>query len=102
MELVNAIGKVRFSSSRPQRVHLAQGKSWALEMLCLEAGQEIKLPLGERAYYVVTGSATVTTDAGSRAVPAGQLAASLPGEAMVLSNTGEQRLICLAVGSASS
>jgi mannose-6-phosphate isomerase-like protein (cupin superfamily) len=102
MDLVNAIGKVRFGSVKPQVVRLHKGRELALELLCMEPGQEFTGPNQERAYYVITGAARFT--AGDKAqgdLPAGQLAVVDNDESHVLANSGEQRLICLVVRGAS-
>ena len=97
MDLVNAIAKVRFSSAKPQRVQLHKGQTLLAELLCMEAGQDLKVSRGEWAYYVVMGSATLTANGKSSEVPTGQFAALGPAEPHVLSNKTERRLICLAL-----
>ena len=78
MDTVNAVSKVRFASARPQRVHLAGNESQLVELLCLEPGQETKTTTGPCVYYVV--------------------ACLGPQEPHTLTSTGEDRLICLALG----
>ena len=117
MEIVNAISKVRFASTGPQHVHLARGKSFRVDLLCMEAGQKGLPATGPCAYYVVTGSAVLNTGAGAarstgsgqaklaasggpQQLPAGQLADLGPGEAHIIANSGQGRLICLVVRAA--
>ena len=73
---VNAIAKVRFSSARAQRVHLADAGGAKVELLCLEGGQEMTLS-GPSAHLL-----GVETD-------------------VTLTNLNEQRLICLLLHSGS-
>ena len=101
MNLVNAIAKVRFSSAKPQRVQLHKGETLQAELVCMEAGQQLKVSRGAWTYYVVMGSATLTVNGESSEVPTGQLAALDPAEPHVLSNRTERRLICLAIAKAS-
>ena len=103
MDLVNVIGKVRFSSAKPQTIRLHKENELALELLCMEPGQEFKAPAGPRAYYVISGTARITAQNGAapQPLPAGQLAATYDGEEHILSNPSEQRLICLVIRGAS-
>ena len=98
MELVNAIAKARFSSAKAQRVGLCKGPRLRGSMLCLEPGQEAAGEKGQWAYYVVTGAARMVAGGKSMDISTGQLAVSDVDEPHVLSNTGENRLICLAFG----
>jgi len=100
METFNAISKVRFASARPQRVHLSKCDSFAVEMLCMEAGQDARVPAGPWAYYVVMGTATITSGKDSQSLAAGQMAATAAEETHTIANQGEGRLVCLAVGPA--
>jgi len=106
MEIVNAVSKVRFASSAPQHVHLARGQALRVNLICMEAGQKDRAAEGPCAYYVVAGSASLTTGgsasmtaggAGKQAhfLPAGHVAHLDAGEGHTLSNAGEGRLICL-------
>jgi len=100
MEIVNAISKVRFASTGPQHVHLARGQSYRVDLLCMEAGQKGPPAAGPCAYYVVTGSASLTAGAKPHELPAGQLAQLEPGEAHTIANAGQNRLICLVIRAA--
>ena len=123
MEIVNAISKVRFASTGPQHIHLARADSFRVDLLCMEAGQKSLPAAGPCAYYVVAGSALLTTggsthstpsagsgQAGSgqakltaskpHQLPAGQLAELGPGEAHTIANAGQGRLICLVIRAA--
>ena len=95
MELVNAIAKVRFSSARAQRVRLHRSTRSAVEMLCLEPGQEVSLPESTRCYYVVAGSARFHAGKVSIDASPGHVVAPGEGETMSLANAGQQRVICL-------
>ena len=97
MDIVNAIAKVRFSPARPQRIHLHKGETLVLELLCMEAGQKLAIHSGERAYYVVTGQAELTSGGQTTELPTGQLAGAGPEEAHTIANAGEGRLVVLAV-----
>jgi len=97
VDFVNAISKVRFSTSGPRCVQLHRSDSLVIEALCMEPGQEVKSASADRAYYVVTGSATVTCGGVSTIVPAGQMAVSAGAETHTVANSAEQRLVCLAV-----
>lgn len=120
MDIVNAISKVRFASTGPQNIHLARTDSYRVDMLCMEAGQKSRSAGGPCAYYVIAGSATLTTSGSAklttsgsatltangsagpdeRPLPAGQIADLGPDEPHVLANAGEGRLICLVVQAA--
>jgi quercetin dioxygenase-like cupin family protein len=105
MEIVNAVSKVRFASSGPQRVHLARAPQLRVDLICMEAGQKDHSAEGPCAYYVIAGSAQLTTSgsaAGGTApektahpLAAGHLAQFEAGEFHTISNAGEGRLICL-------
>ena len=97
METVNAISKVRFTSAKPQRAQLHKQRGLLVELLCMEPGQKLQTNRGQWTYYVITGKATVTSGKDKSAVPTGQLAASAPDEKHTIANTGEQRLVCLAI-----
>ncbi|HUS46709.1 MAG TPA: cupin domain-containing protein [Phycisphaerae bacterium] len=101
MDLINAIAKVRFSSARPQRVHLHKGKTLLAELLCMEPGQHRKIDRGQWAYYVITGAATITIHDKTSDLSAGQFAAVGPGEPHTVANAAEQRLVCLAITNSS-
>ena len=96
VNVLNAIAKVRFNSARPQRVQLSRGSPAASDLLCLEPGQ--KLPAtGRCVYYVIAGTGQLTCAAQKSALAMGSFAAIDDGQSHTLTNTSEQRLICLAV-----
>ena len=90
MDVFNAIGKVRFSSSKAQRVQLAPG----IDLLCFEPGQKLHFHSGA-SYYVVTGSAQISSDGRQHDVPPAQMAVAAREEEHTVTNAGEVRLICL-------
>lgn len=94
MTPTNAIAKVRFSSAKPQRVHLAESGRLASELLCLESGQHIKINEPDTILYVILGAATIEAGDQKTDFQTGHLLA--PGAACTLTNAGEQRLVCLA------
>jgi len=94
MEIVNAVAKVRFGSAKPQCIQLHRDGQLALELLCMEPGQSFSAP-GGRAYYVIAGQAEVSSTGKPSSIAAGQLALSGTKERHILTNTGENRLICL-------
>jgi hypothetical protein len=97
VEFINAVSKVRFSSARAQRVLVHKGNKTLTELLCLEAGQEMKVAGGRWIYYIIAGCATV--DAGGNKTPlAASHMAAASDEPHTIANAGEGRLICLAVG----
>jgi quercetin dioxygenase-like cupin family protein len=99
MDFVNAIAKARFNSARPQRVQISRSSGLAVELLCMEAGQELSAGAATVpcAYYVVTGAARFTVAGADRDLPAGQLAAAVGNERYTLANAGQGRLVCLVV-----
>ena len=97
MNVVNAISKARFGTAKPQRIQLHKGRELLAELLCLEAGQKFSAS-GECTYYVVTGNASLTGEGDSAELPTGHLAAFSPGEGHSMSNSGEGRLVLLAIG----
>lgn len=102
MDLVNAIAKAKFSSALPQRIPLHAAAKYQIEMLCLEAAQEVRVGGGVWAYYTITGTATLLSGDKSLQVPPGQLAWSEPGEPHRLINRGDSRLVCLTISQAGS
>ena len=98
MDLVNAISKARFSAAKAQRVQLQKAGSLVTELLCLEPGQQLEAPAGRWVYYVMTGAASVSDGAGRHDLPTGHLAAMGAGEPHSVVNSGQRRLLCLAVG----
>lgn len=94
MKPINAIAKVRFSSARPQRVHLADEGPVGADLLCLEPQQELELAAGAGVVYVVSGSATLICEGGRETLGATQLT-SIDSDC-TLTNISEQRLVCLA------
>ena len=98
MDFINAIAKARFGTAKPQHIQLHRGDGIAVELLCLESGQEITVNSGEWTYYVITGKASIRSDGKPAELPTGQLAATRPGETHTLANAGEDRLVVLATG----
>ncbi len=99
MNIVNAISKVRFSSARPQRVHLLDMPAGAVDLLCLESAQELPVAGPSTVLYVVTGAARVSDGKNTRDLSAGHL--FVPEGDCTLTNTAEQRLVCLRFQTAS-
>ena len=98
MEFVNAIAKARFSSARVQRVQLHRDEFLAVELLCFEPGQQLTAQGGRSVYYVVAGAAKFRSGDVERDLPTGQMAAARD-EPHHITNAGEHRMLCLAVGS---
>lgn len=99
MNAVNAVAKARFASARPQSAHLHEGGAFDLELLCMEAGQEMRITSGEWAYYVVMGQAEVSCGEQASAVSTGHLASFGANESHTIANRGAGRLVCLVVKS---
>ena len=101
MDIVNAISKVRFASTGPQHIHLARNDAYRVDLLCMEAGQTSRATVGPCAYYVIVGSAKITTGGSAerdeRPLPAGQIVDLGPDEPHTIANAGQGRLICLLV-----
>jgi len=97
MDTINAIAKVRFATSKPQRVQLHKGSALSADLLCMEAGQSLKVDRGEWVYYAVMGTAELSADGQTAQVSAGHLAAFAATEAHTVRNAGEGRLVCLAI-----
>ena len=98
MEMVNAIAKVRFASARPQHVHLFRREHYEAQLICMESGQQAKVTAGPWTYYVITGRMRLEGAGESVELGPGQIAATGPSERHSLVNTGEERLVCLAIG----
>ena len=98
MEIINAIAKARFASSQPQRVRLGRDSSLQSELICMEPGQELEVASGKWVYYVLKGDARVGTAESEANLSAGVLADFSAEQKHSITNTGEQRLICFAVG----
>jgi len=92
---VNAIGKVRFSSARGQRVHLIEADDVAADLLCLEKGQELSPGKAPAVLYVIAGTAAISQGGQQTRLPMGQVVRT--DGACTLVNIGEQRVICLAM-----
>ena len=101
METVHAISKIRFATARPQVVHLTRGSQYLVDMLCMEAGQKTKVTSGPWTYYVVMGTAELSSTHGAEALSSGQMATTAPDEVHTIANPGEGRLVCLVIGSPS-
>ena len=95
MTPINAIGKVRFSSAKGQRVHLVDAEGVAADLLCLEQGQELSPGKGPAVVYVIAGTAAVICQGKQTRLPTGHIVCT--DENCKLTNIGEQRAICLAV-----
>jgi len=98
MEIINAIAKARFASSRPQCVQLHKDDAMAGELVCMEPGQDLTVASGRWLYYIIKGQARIATPEDQNDLAPGQVAALAPGEKHCITNIGEQRLICFAVG----
>jgi hypothetical protein len=97
MDVINAIAKARFSSAKAQRVQLHTAGPLRSELLCIEAGQHFTIDSGVWAYYVVTGTASITVGDATETVPAGQLICTAPDEHHRIEAAGESRAVCLAI-----
>ena len=96
MDVINAIGKVRFNSARPQRVQLSKCPAYTCDLLCLEPGQELTAA-GRCAYYIVAGNGQIKSRQGPQPIAMGKFIACDDNESHTIVNSSEQRLICLAV-----
>ena len=93
MNSVNAISKVRFSSARPQRVHLLDLPTGGVDLLCLESAQETTAKGPSTVLYIVTGSARITDGQTTQELSAGNLL--VPDGDCTIANAAEQRLVFL-------
>jgi quercetin dioxygenase-like cupin family protein len=100
VDTVNAIAKVRFSTAKAQRIGLHKCPGQLAELLCMEAGQRLKVATGRWAYYVAMGTASMSAGGKTKQVPTGHFAAFASDEPHTVANATERRLVCLAVGSA--
>jgi mannose-6-phosphate isomerase-like protein (cupin superfamily) len=96
MDTVNAIAKARFASAKVQRIQLHKSDDMNVELLCLEPGQKAAAS-GRLVYYVVTGSATVSTASGPVSLATGHVGATSAHESHTVANESEGRLVLLAV-----
>ena len=96
---INAVAKVRFSSARAQRVHLADAGDAKTELLCLEGGQQMTLNGPSSLVYVISGTGTVLHDSARTTLATGHLLGIQAD--VTLTNLNEQRLICLLFHTAS-
>ncbi len=97
MECVNAISKVRFGSAKPQRVQLAKNNELQSELICMEPGQQLKVSSTECAYYIIKGTASLTTADKTADLSAGQFVSVGHDERHTLTANGDDRLICISV-----
>jgi hypothetical protein len=96
MEILNAVSKVRFNSVRPQKVRLHKADKVVCDLLCLEPKQEFP-GSGNVAYYVVAGTGQLRSGKQSHALNLGTFAATANEESHTITNSSEQRLICLVI-----
>ena len=96
MEILNAVSKVRFNSVRPQKVQLHKADKVACDLLCLEPKQEFP-GSGKVAYYVVAGMGEMRSGRQVHALSLGTFAATGDEESHTITNSSEQRLICLVI-----
>lgn len=97
MEKINAISKVRFSSARPQIVGLHKGEGLTAELLCMEAGQNYPYKGRERLCYVITGTGKASAGSEEADLAPGLLIPLAPGQACTITNSSQQRLVCLVI-----
>ncbi len=97
MDVLNAIAKVRFGTAKAQRIQLHKGEKIVVDLLCMEAGQQMEIAGGEWCHYIVTGKAALTSGTETFDLPTGQLASGI-NESHILSNAGEGRLVILTTG----
>ena len=95
MEILNAVSKVRFNSVRPQKVRLHKADKVACDLLCLEPKQEFP-GSGKVAYYVVAGTGQMRSGKQIHALSLGTFATA-DEESHTITNSSEQRLICLVI-----
>jgi len=96
---INVSGKVRFSSARPQRVHLIDCTTSSIDLLCMESQQQMQVPATPVVLYVIIGMATITDGDQQVDLEVGHVYAPEPGGNIM--NNAEQRLVCLAFTSKS-
>lgn len=101
MEKINVISKVRFSSARPQAVGLHKGQALSVELLCLEGGQNLQLKGPERLCYVITGAGNASSLGQETDLTPGLLIPMNAGETFTVTNSSQQRLVCLVIYPAS-
>jgi len=97
VETVNAISKVRFSSARPQVVQLHKSGTTHVELLCMEPGQKLKMDKTPLVYYVITGSAEISSKKQKATVQAGHTVSIDADEIHAITSPAEGRLVCLVI-----
>lgn len=98
MDIVNAVAKARFGSAKAQRVQIHHSDRLHVDLICMEAGQQLRQEAGEWTYYVMAGSGAMTCQGNAQLLPTGQVAIAAEDEAHTLANAADKRLVVLAIG----
>ena len=91
---------VAFSAEKMKKVGLVDTPNLFCDAYCLEAGQEQtghRHAVGDKLYYVLSGTARIRVGAEEREVSAGHLACARAGEEHGVRNPGPERLALLVV-----
>jgi len=97
---VDVASRLAFSPEKLRKVGLVDTPNLFCDAYCLEAGQEQtghRHAVGDKLYYVLSGTARIRVGAEEREVPAGHLACARAGEEHGVRNPGPERLALLVV-----
>jgi mannose-6-phosphate isomerase-like protein (cupin superfamily) len=97
---IDVASRLAFSPEKLRKVGLVDTPNLFCDAYCLEAGQEQaghRHAVGDKLYYVLSGTARIRVGTEERDVPAGQLACARAGEEHGVRNPGPGRLALLVV-----
>jgi mannose-6-phosphate isomerase-like protein (cupin superfamily) len=97
---IDVASRLSFSSEKLRKVGLVDTPNLFCDAYCLEAGQEQtghRHAVGDKLYYVLSGTARIRVGTEEREVSAGHLACARAGEEHGVRNPGPERLALLVI-----
>lgn len=97
---VDVAARLAFSPDKLRKIGLVDTPNLFCDAYCLEPGQEQarhRHAVGDKLYYVLSGTARIRVGDEERDVPAGHLACARAGEEHAVRNPGPERLALLVV-----
>lgn len=98
MEIVTVATRIRFANEKMQKIGLFETDRFFFDLYCLEPGQAQKVHVhagSDKAYYVLSGRATVRVGAQLQELTPGQAVLAPAGEEHGVTNAGEEPLTLL-------
>ena len=97
---IDVVSRFAFSPDKLKKVGLVDTPNLFCDVYCLEAGQEQaghRHAVGDKLYFVLSGTACIRVGTEEREVPAGHLACARAGDEHGVRNPGPERLALLVV-----